>query len=123
VKDRLELWCGIHAEKVGRAEGNHLMVFRYPWIDETPEDSKRLQESLVESGGSLGRIDFPERVELKIDVTKGLPDVIETVLTAQAQPERITAAMQAGADDYILKPFDPGDLSAHVRAALRRRSQ
>lgn len=32
-------------------------------------------------------------------------------------------AMDAGADDFVAKPFDPGDLSARARAALRWRHQ
>ncbi|WP_280771572.1 hypothetical protein [Salipaludibacillus daqingensis] len=28
-----------------------------------------------------------------------------------------------GADDYIVKPFDPNELSARIKAALRRRGQ
>jgi DNA-binding response OmpR family regulator len=28
--------------------------------------------------------------------------------------------MRLGADDYVLKPFDPGILSSRIKAALRR---
>jgi DNA-binding NarL/FixJ family response regulator len=33
-----------------------------------------------------------------------------------------TAGLLIGADDYVVKPFDPGELLARVRALLRRRS-
>ena len=47
-------------------------------------------------------------------------DVPILMVTAQADvPERITA-LQAGADGYLVKPFDPGELLARVRALLRR---
>jgi two-component system KDP operon response regulator KdpE len=42
------------------------------------------------------------------------------VLSARAQePEKI-AALDAGADDYLTKPFGVGELLARVRAMLRR---
>ncbi|HTH80735.1 MAG TPA: response regulator [Ramlibacter sp.] len=44
------------------------------------------------------------------------------VLSARAQePEKI-AALDAGADDYLTKPFGVGELIARVRAMLRRAS-
>ena len=44
------------------------------------------------------------------------------VLSARAQePEKI-AALDAGADDYLTKPFGVGELLARVRAMLRRAS-
>jgi two-component system, OmpR family, response regulator MprA len=42
------------------------------------------------------------------------------MLTARdAVPDRV-AGLDAGADDYLLKPFDPDELLARVRALLRR---
>ena len=42
------------------------------------------------------------------------------MLTAKgAQPDRI-AGLKGGADDYIVKPFDPGELVARAQAVLRR---
>jgi two-component system response regulator QseB len=44
------------------------------------------------------------------------------ILTARdATGDRI-AGLDAGADDYLLKPFDIGELSARLRALLRRRA-
>lgn len=37
-------------------------------------------------------------------------------------PDKIQG-LDAGADDYVTKPFDPGELSARVRAHLRRPQQ
>lgn len=44
------------------------------------------------------------------------------ILTARdATPDRV-AGLDAGADDYMLKPFDLGELGARIRALLRRRA-
>ncbi len=45
------------------------------------------------------------------------------IVTARdAVPDRI-AGLDAGADDYLLKPFDLGELVARLRALLRRHAQ
>ncbi|MEI2640152.1 MAG: response regulator transcription factor [Microthrixaceae bacterium] len=42
------------------------------------------------------------------------------ILTALTDPSERVAGLDAGADDYLIKPFDPGELLARVRALLRR---
>lgn len=42
------------------------------------------------------------------------------MLTARTQTEDRVAGLDAGADDYLPKPFDPPELLARVRALLRR---
>jgi len=44
------------------------------------------------------------------------------MLTARAQERDKIAALDAGADDYITKPFSPQELLARIRAVLRRRA-
>jgi DNA-binding response OmpR family regulator len=68
----------------------------------------------------------------------GLPDVDGTellkmiravsqvpvmVITARGADEVVVATLDAGADDYLVKPFSMAQLEARVRAVLRRRGQ
>ena len=49
--------------------------------------------------------------------TAGIPVII---LTASEDPQLELRLLEAGADDYLCKPFEPGRLMARVRAVLRR---
>jgi two-component system KDP operon response regulator KdpE len=42
------------------------------------------------------------------------------VLSARGEESQKVAALESGADDYVTKPFGPGELHARIRAALRR---
>jgi two-component system response regulator CpxR len=42
------------------------------------------------------------------------------ILTARTSPHERIAGLEGGADDYLPKPFAPGELLARVRAVLRR---
>jgi two-component system OmpR family response regulator/two-component system response regulator QseB len=55
------------------------------------------------------RGDSPERRTLPV-----------LILTARDTVEDRIAGLDAGADDYLVKPFDLGELSARLRALLRR---
>ena len=63
--------------------------------------------------------------ETGLDLTNSLraeraPLMPILLLTARDTPEDILAGFQAGADDYLGKPFDPRVLVARLRAMLRR---
>ncbi len=45
------------------------------------------------------------------------------MLTARGEESDIISGLEAGADDYVTKPFSPRVLMARVRAVLRRKSE
>ncbi|HET9611756.1 MAG TPA: response regulator transcription factor [Acidimicrobiales bacterium] len=47
-------------------------------------------------------------------------DVPIVMVTARADTHDVVAGLEAGADDYRTKPFAPKELSARIRALLRR---
>jgi two-component system phosphate regulon response regulator PhoB len=51
--------------------------------------------------------------------TRDLPVIM---LTARAEESDQVHGLEAGADDYLTKPFSPRTLVAHIRAVLRRRA-
>ncbi|MBS0424726.1 MAG: phosphate regulon transcriptional regulator PhoB [Proteobacteria bacterium] len=50
--------------------------------------------------------------------TKAIPIIM---LTARIQESDKIAGLEAGADDYVTKPFSPRELLARIKAVLRRR--
>ena len=51
----------------------------------------------------------------------GLADLPVIFISAYGRDETIARALESGADDYIVKPFSPTELTARIRAALRKR--
>ena len=51
--------------------------------------------------------------------TKGVPIIM---LTAKGAEQDKVDGLEAGADDYITKPFSPKELMARIKAVLRRRA-
>ena len=53
--------------------------------------------------------------QLRLD--SGVPIVM---LTARTDTKDVVAGLEAGADDYVVKPFKPQELLARIRARMRR---
>jgi two-component system, OmpR family, phosphate regulon response regulator PhoB len=51
--------------------------------------------------------------------TKALPILM---LTARSAESDLVQGLDAGADDYVAKPFSPAELMARIRAVLRRKA-
>lgn len=86
------------------------------------------------STGTDGLVEAATRQPDVVIVDLGLPDLdgVEVirrlrewtsvpviVLSARGQESDKVAALDAGADDYVSKPFGPGELLARVRVAVR----
>jgi DNA-binding response OmpR family regulator len=59
-------------------------------------------------------------LEVCRQLRRRLPDVPVLMLTARAEEVDAVVGLDAGADDYVTKPFRLAELMARIRAALRR---
>lgn len=64
----------------------------------------------------ISGVDFAKRVR-RNPATKDIPIIM---LTARSEENDRIKGLEAGADDYICKPFSPRELIARVKAVLRR---
>jgi DNA-binding response OmpR family regulator len=51
------------------------------------------------------------------------PEMPIIIVTALDRPEQKVEGLDAGADDYVVKPFDLDELLARIRARIRRRDK
>lgn len=65
---------------------------------------------------NLTGIGFAKELK-KNKLTRDIPIIM---LTARAEEENKVAALEAGADDYVVKPFSTGELIARIKAVMRR---
>lgn len=111
-------------------------------LDDEPEIRTMLAEALEESGFdtlSFGRARAFEAalarytpdvclVDLSLPDTDGLTLVhrlaleqgaIVIIISGRAEVQDRVTGLELGADDYIIKPFDPAEVVARIRARLR----
>lgn len=55
--------------------------------------------------------------QVREKVNKDIPVVL---LTALGETEKVVQGLKLGADDYIVKPFEPSELVARIESVLRR---
>ena len=92
-----------------------------PLITGDPEEALRLVE---EEKPHLVLLDLVLPGIDGIDLMKAIAetrDVPVIFLSAYGQDNLVARAFDNGAADYVVKPFSPTELSARIRAALRRR--
>jgi two-component system, OmpR family, KDP operon response regulator KdpE len=115
-------------------------------IEDEPDIRQVLRVVLTKDGyrvieaqtGARGEIEARSHKPDLLLVDLGLPDtdglsvirrvrawspVPIIVLSARAMEEQKIAALDAGADDYVMKPFSTAELLARVRAGLRRNAR
>jgi len=90
------------------------------------ETAQEAREYLADQSIDLALIDWMlpggSGIELvrgmrKDDVHRSLPIIM---LTARTDEHDISAGLDAGADDYVTKPFSPRELNSRIKALLRR---
>ena len=113
-------------------------------VDEDPRTLRFVHDALTTGGyaplvtgepGDIARIVRNERpslvlldlvlagrdgIELMREVPE-LSDLPAIFISGYGRDETVAAALEAGAIDYVVKPFSRTELVARVRAALRRR--
>jgi DNA-binding response OmpR family regulator len=57
-----------------------------------------------------------------LSMLRAVSDVPVIVATARADEPSLLSALNAGADDYLVKPFSTAQLEARIRAVMRRTS-
>ncbi len=62
------------------------------------------------------------RLLSRIRTDRQLQEIPVIMLTAKSMEEDKIAGLDNGADDYITKPFSPRELTARIKALLRRKS-
>jgi DNA-binding response OmpR family regulator len=67
-------------------------------------------------------LNLPGRAGLDIlrDIRSNKPDLPVVIMTGANMVEELVRGLDAGADDYLAKPFDFAELAARIRAVLRR---
>ena len=113
-------------------------------VDDDPRTTRYVRDSLVNAGyvpvitgdshevAGLLKETNPDLVLMDlmlpdadgIELLQSLPDLADRpviFISAYGRDETIARALEAGARDYIVKPFSPTELTARVRAALRGR--
>lgn len=53
-------------------------------------------------------------------IRRDMPEMVIVMLTARAQDVDKITGLELGADDYMVKPFNPRELVARIRTILRR---
>ena len=92
-----------------------------PIVTTDPDDALRILES---DRPRLVLLDLMLPGSDGIELMKSILDIAEVpviFLSAYGRDEIIARAFEAGATDYMVKPFSPTELVARVRGALRRR--
>jgi DNA-binding response OmpR family regulator len=93
------------------------------WIVEEAETGEDALEAFARQPTDVVLIDIMLPGVDGFEVCRSLrrtSDVPIVMVTARADTHDVVAGLEAGADDYLTKPFAPKELSARIRALMRR---
>jgi len=89
---------------------------------EAAENGARALERLPTKDWNLAMVDLKmpgmDGIQLMDEIRKARPDTIVIIMTAYATVDTAVQAMKKGAYDYIVKPFNPEDLSITIRKII-----
>ncbi len=89
---------------------------------EAAENGARALERLPAKDWNLAMVDLKmpgmDGIQLMDEIRKVRPDTIVIIMTAYATVDTAVQAMKKGAYDYIVKPFNPEDLSITIRKII-----
>ena len=114
-------------------------------VDDDPQTLRHVRDALADAGyapvvtgehrelAQIIRAENPALVLLDlmlpgtdgIELMQSVPELAQRpviFISGYGRDETVARALEAGAADYIVKPFSPTELIARVRAALRRRA-
>ena len=85
-------------------------------------DEAGSQAHLIDYDCVILDLNLPRRSGFQVlrDIRSRKPTLPVLILSAQASPEERVAGLNGGADDYMGKPFALAELSARLRALMRR---
>lgn len=140
---------GCSPECVGWLDGRYYKVgIQILLVEHDQAEGERLSFSLRDGGHDVQRVSHPSQAQPailaampelllmewtwpereSIDMLLALRTNMQTrdlpviVLSRHGDARAKIAALDAGADDYVVKPCDTGELHARIRAVLRRRA-
>jgi two-component system, NtrC family, response regulator AtoC len=89
----------------------------------TAPDGRTALGKLAESSYAIMLVDLKmpgmDGLQLLREAKKSRPDLVVILMTAYATVDTAVQAMKQGAQDYLLKPFDPEGLSRMVERLAR----
>jgi two-component system phosphate regulon response regulator OmpR len=87
----------------------------------TGEEGREKTESLMPDMLVLD-LSLPDDFGLDIcrDMKKKYPGLLIFIMTALGNSQDVVAGLEAGADDYLPKPYNPREFTARVKTVLRR---
>jgi len=101
-------------------------------IDLRWPEASLLSTGLGQTGVELAEKELPDLIILDLGLpdlsgfevlrqVRRFSDVPVVILTVRGDEMDMIRGLELGADDYIVKPFSPGEFLARLKAALRRR--